>query len=717
MSGASFSIRAIHARHLALRRRHAAASVLWLAMAPVAGHAASPPDDPATLDTVQVQGDAAAPLRAEQALTPGGVTLVDARRFDARNVTNLADALRHVPGVWSQSGTGGDAVFVSSRGSNLDATGYDGNGIKLLQDGLPVTAADGSNHNRFLDPLSARHAIVARGANALAYGASTLGGAIDFIAPTARTSAPAELALDAGSHGARAGRLAVGGVSGPLDARLALEARRSDGYRAHARHRRGGLHANVGWQPSAAFGLRLHASHVDNDEELAGPLTRAQFDADPYQAEPAAVGGHYQLNVRSSRLAARGNWHVDARSRLEFGLSWEDQHLYHPIVDKVMVDPDGPGPMRPVEMFSLLREADQRTWGGMLRHHHRRGDHDLLAGINLAHTREQGGHFRNDGGRRNGRSTFADKRSDSVELFVLDRWAFAPGWTLVYGAQALTTGRDVRSIDVATGAIGNPRARYRAFNPRLGIIRALAPDSELFASASRLYEAPTSFELEDDVRGDGSVLDAMHGGVLEVGVRGRARRGDAASWHWDVSAYHARIRDEILSVQDPAAPGTSLSANVARTIHAGVEALAGASVPLAGDVHRIEAQLGATWNAFSFDDDALYGNNRLPAAPRYVVRGEVLYRHAGGFFAGPAFDLVGARHADFANAYAVGSYRLLGLRAGIERARWTVFAEARNLRDVRHVGMLSVRERAGIGDALLQSGEPRSLYLGVRLRY
>ena len=28
-------------------------------------------------------------------------------------------------------------------------------------------------------------------------------------------------------------------------------------------------------------------------------------------------------------------------------------------------------------------------------------------------------------------------------------------------------------------------------------------------------------------------------------------------WHWDVAAYYARIRDEILSVDDPAAPGTA----------------------------------------------------------------------------------------------------------------------------------------------------------------
>lgn len=97
--------------------------------------------------------------------------------------------LRYVPGMFTQSSYGSDELFFSSRGSNLDATDYDKNGVKLLQDGLPVTTADGNNHNRVIDPLTARYVSVARGANALTYGASTLGGAIDFTSPTARNSA------------------------------------------------------------------------------------------------------------------------------------------------------------------------------------------------------------------------------------------------------------------------------------------------------------------------------------------------------------------------------------------------------------------------------------------------------------------------------------------------------------------------------------------------
>ena len=705
----------------AMRSSCLSLAVLAALSCPVTAFAGDPPSDDAdpqvaTLGKVEVRAEKNG-VEAERALTPGGVTVVDGETFEQRAVTNMADALRYVPGVLTQSGTGGDAIFISSRGSNLDATNYDSNGIKLFQDGLPVTTADGNNHNRFLDPLAARYAIVARGANALTYGASNLGGAIEFLSPTARNSAPMQLFLGVGSHGQRNARATVGGVSGTLDGQVTLDSLRRDGYRDHSRQERTGLYANAGWQVSDAFELRLFATHVDSDEELAGPLTRAQFEQDPYQAQASAISGNFQLNVKTDRLAAKGTWNLASGNRLEFGVSYEDQNLYHPIVDKIMVDFDGPGPMPPVEVFSLLKNTDQRTWGGMFRYNAKLGDHDVLAGLNLANTHETGGLHRNDGGQRNGLRTIVDNRSDSIEVFVVDRWKIAPQWTLVYGAQGVLTGRDVRNTDVASGVLRNPKADYAAFNPRIGVIRALTPASEAFASVSRLYEAPTTFELQDDVRGGDATLDAMHGAVAEIGLRGASNgSSDAVRWHWDASLYYARIRDEILSVDSPSAPGTSLSTNVERTVHAGVEALLGATIPLGGG-HRIEPLLSATFNAFSFDDDALYANNRLPAAPRHAVRGEVLYRNDNGFFAGPTFDVIGARYADFSNTYRVGSYQLLGLRIGFERERWEVFGEVRNLLDEEYVGVFSVLDRASAGAAILQAGEPRSVYAGLRLRF
>src|SRR5690606_16113032 len=128
-----------------------------------------------------------------------------------------------------------------------------------------------------------------------------------------------------------------------------------------------------------------------------------------------------------------------------FGLSYEEQDLYHPIVE----NPGG---------FSLLIDTVQRNFGTSLRYNVRQGRHDVLAGLNYGQTQVKGGNYGSRGGLRTTLNQRLDNSADNLELFVMDRWQFAPRWSAVYGAQAVTGSREVRHIDPDTGAnIKNPR--------------------------------------------------------------------------------------------------------------------------------------------------------------------------------------------------------------------------------------------------------------------
>ncbi|MBP6683381.1 MAG: TonB-dependent receptor [Halioglobus sp.] len=675
--------------------------------------------DPPVLETVEVHGQRLhLNLQREQSLTPGGVTLIDANELYQRNVPNLAEMMRFAPGVWSDSAAGGSGVFLSIRGSNLDATDYDMNGVKLLQDGLPITTADGNNHNRLINPLSTRFATVARGANALTYGASTLGGAIDFNSPTALNSHPAQLFVSAGSHGRLNGQATAAGIAASgLDGLVTVESNNWDGYRDHSSEDSNGVYANTGWQLGGGSESRLSASYLNSDQKLPGALTRAQYEADPDQASAAAQGGDYQKNLDTWRLANKTHLALDNASFLEFGVSWEEQSLYHPIVDKVLVDFDGPGPAPPREVFSLLVDTDHRDFGAMTRYEVTLDQHNLLFGLNFGDGKVSGGNFRNDNGNKNGLTTAVDNTARNLEAFAMDRWTLAPRWTLVYGAQAVWAEREVENTEVESGAQRNPGGDYDSINPRVGALYDLSDGITLFTNASRLFEPPTNFELEDDIRGGNDTLDPMYGYVIEVGGRGEHQVGAASQWYWDAACYYSQVHDEILSVDDPLAPGTSLSANVDNTIHAGVETLVGASLALdRAEQHRIEPTLSLTLNDFSFDDDAIYEDNDLPAAPGYAVRGELLYRHASGVYIGPTFDMIDDRYADFSNTYKVDSYELIGLRAGYTNQRWEVFAEATNLLDKDYVALVSVRNVASPDAAVIYPGAPLSFYAGIRFQ-
>jgi iron complex outermembrane receptor protein len=682
------------------------------ATAAQADHAQNPGGP--TMETVEVHGERLrTDLLREQSLTPGGVTLIDIETLFQRNISNMADLLRFTPGVWSASPNGGSPVFLSARGSNLDATDYDVNGIKLLQDGLPITTADGNNHNRLIDPLSMRYATVARGANAMTFGASTLGGAINFVSPTALNTAPLQLYTMGGSHGrlnaqATAARVFDNG----LDGLLTVASDNWEGYRDHSKDDSNSVYGNTGWQFGEGNESRLYAAYIDTHMDLPGTLSKEQINEDPDQASTAALGGDYGKKLESWRVANKTRWALGDNSAVELGFSWEEQSLYHPIVDKVLVDFDGPGPMPPTEVFSLLIDTDHRDAGMMARYELTLGEHNLLAGINAGDGKVTGGNYRNNNGQKNGLTTKVDNKASNVEAFAIDRWQFAPQWTFVYGAQAVWADREIENVEVATGEVRDPQGNYDSINPRVGVLYDISDNITLFANASKVFEPPTNFELEDDARASQDTLDAMNGYVVEVGSRGQHTLGQANEAYWEISAYYGWINDEILSVGNP---GETLATNIDNTIHAGVEALWGASIVLDNvGQHSLAPTLSFTLNEFNFDNDEQYGNNQLPAAPGYALRGELLYRHAGGFFVGPTFDVIDDRYADLANTYKVDDYQLLGLRGGYTTERWEVFAQVDNLLDTEYVSALSVRSIALPDEEILSPGAPLSFYAGFR---
>jgi iron complex outermembrane receptor protein len=653
-----------------------------------------PPGDP---ETIIVTGSGIEAAAAEIAEIPGGTTLIDMSELSERSIANMADALRYVPGVWSVSPTGDDNIYFTSRGSNLDAIYYDMNGIKLLQDGLPVTTAGGDNHNRTIDPLAARYATMARGANAVSFGASTLGGAVNFVTPTARDGTGNSVSLTGGSHGLTTGRLTLGRTFGDSgDTLVTIEGKTWNGYRDHNEQDRGGLYANAGWQFTDDWSTRFYLTVVHNDSELTNALTRSEFDADPDQAVPATVG-NYQIDVDTARLANKTIWRIDDERSFEFGFSIEEQSLFHPIVWS--------------PYFSLLIDRDHSDAGAMARYRQSIGDHDLVFGLNHGDSEVSGGHYSHIAAVPTELWAQINTAATTTELFALDRWAVSDETTLVLAVQGVSANRESMTIPVPSGSVSHPEASYDRINPRFGVIHALGTGLTLYGNLSSLYEPPTTFQLADNVTGGDATLKAMQGTVLELGLRGQGGGGNG-SFNWDVAVYRAGIDDEILSIDDPMAPGTSLSTNIDKTRHAGIEAIFRSSHRIGSRGGLLEPLVSMTLNDFAFDGDAVYGSNELPGAPDYFVKGELIYRSTHGFFVGPTFDYVGQRWADFSNSYRIEAYTLLGLRGGYARDRWRTFVDIRNLNDKDYVAYHSVRDVAAPDTAVLFRGEPLSAYVG-----
>ena len=127
------------------------------------------------------------------AKAPGAANAVTRDDDDANAAVSLRDALAFSPGVYLQPRCGQE-VRVSIRESAI-GRGNHFRGITLFQNGIPINLAHDSGDFQELNPQLFERIEGVRGANALAMGGASLGGAINGISPTGRSAAGLRAAL------------------------------------------------------------------------------------------------------------------------------------------------------------------------------------------------------------------------------------------------------------------------------------------------------------------------------------------------------------------------------------------------------------------------------------------------------------------------------------------------------------------------------------------
>jgi iron complex outermembrane receptor protein len=207
--------------------------------------------------------------------------------------------------------------------------------------------------------------------------------------------------------------------------------------------------------------------------------------------------------------------------------------------------------------------------------------------------------------------------------------------------------------------------------------------------------------------------------TIEVGTRGEYSR-----FQWELSLYRSWVRNELLEIND--AFGNDIGTRkIPRTNHQGIEAslevelLRNILVPKqanrAGD--RLSFDQSYTLNDFHFDQNPLYGDNRIAGIPIHVYEAQLLYESPFGLYAGPNLRCNLSRYpVDEANTLFADSYVLLGFRAGFRRTNgFSVFIDCRNLTNQRYASSIDViaDARTEPNPEIFHPGDGRSFYGGV----
>ncbi|MFN0075658.1 MAG: TonB-dependent receptor family protein [Prosthecobacter sp.] len=634
---------------------------------------------------------------------PGGAGVVDAEDYKRGRASTLKDALDFAPGVFIQSRFGAEESRLSIRGSGIQRT-FHGRGIWLMQDGVPLNLADGGFDMQAVEPLSSNYIEVYRGANALQYGGTTLGGAVNFISQTGHTASPFQTRFEIGSFNTQRAQISSGFVSGDTDVYASISASHTDGFRDYSEQESLRIFANIGTKLSANLENRFYLTWVDSKSQLPGALTKAQFEANPQQANPTGVAGQQRRDYQLLRLANKLTF-SDGDNSLALSLFWSWKDLDHPI-------------FQVIDQLSNDVGFDLRYDG----HHHLFGlNNDLTVGLGFMYGNTADNRYANVSGQRG--ALLAQNRTQSMNLnfYAQDQLHLTDTVSFIIGSSVTFANRDLNE-ETLFGLDNTDRQEFWGFSPKLGLLWEVTPKSQVYFNASRSFEPPSFGELTAIGAGFPSLvaLKPQTATTLEIGTRGEAER-----IAWDFSYYYAWLDDEMLTLGVPG--NATLTTNAGRTIHQGIEFALNADLwrnlttAAAEDYDRLVLRQNFLWNDFRFARDARWGDRMLPGMPPFYYRAELLYEHPSGFYFGPNVEWSSRRFAaDLARTTFADPYALLGLKFGYKTKKGvSFFVEARNLTDAAYSPTTGVVQNATVGTAnqVFLPGDGRAFYSGVEFKW
>jgi iron complex outermembrane receptor protein len=653
------------------------------------------PEDPAVV----------AEARALLSRTPGAVAVVSSETYQDRYALTFADTLRSVPGVFAQR-RWGEEVRLSIRGSGI-GNGAHLRGVLLAQDGVPFNAPDGFGEFQEIDPLIARHIDVFKGGNALRFGGAALGGAINVVTPTGRTAASQNLIrVEGGSFDTLRGHVALARDFGDWDLYAAATVASSDGFRDNQSSDSKRLTLNLGRSFGEGRELRLIVQGNDLDQSVSSAVTRQQALTDPtaVPANNTALG--FARDVKSLRTTVLGRWRVDDSLSFEGALYVVDKDLYHPI--------------------SIVIDQNSLQWGGYgrLDWNGRLGGMraDAYAGISYRGGTTDAFTFVAAGRARPG-AKIGDAVQDAtgIDVFAEGRLFVTDQLALVAGGSYGRAERDYTNNLVTSNSA---ETAFDWFAPRIGLLWEDETGTQVYANLTRSVEAPSYGALVQGSVPQFVPVDIQDAWTAEIGTRGR--RGP---FTFDISAYRAQIEGELLNyIVDPALNIPAATFNAGDTVHQGVEAGLDWRIIDSAD-GRLTLRQTYAWSDFFFENDPVYGDNRLPVVPEHLYRAELKYAHPAGWFVAPSvewsptdvlIDYANTRNASDAarTPLTAPDYAILSLNAG-----WSfdngvsLFLDARNLTNENYISTVNAVTNASVTSAVFVPGEGRSAYLGVRYAF
>ncbi len=622
---------------------------------------------------------------------------------------NLSESLQRVPGVLALNRQNyAQDVQISSRGFGARAQ-FGVRGVRLIQDGIPLTMPDGQGQPALFDLDGMQYIDVLRGPLSALYGNASGGIIQAYSAP-----APLHPTLDSrsavGSDGLWRSRLKYGGQHGDLGINANISRLETDGYRDHSQARRDIANLRLDWDIDDASTLTLLLNSLDQPE-TQDPLglSAAALDEDRKQAVARAEQYNTRKTVR----------HNQAGLNYQRRLANDDQLT-------LMVY----GGERYIEQYLAFAGDDPFAAGGVIELDRRFGGGEvgwlrdtqlfsvpveLAAGLTYGYQGEGRKGFVNNDGRKGDLKRDEFNRVDSKEAYLISTWALTNQWSLTAGVRHSRVEFESEDDFLSDGSDDSGSVDYRQTTPALGVSYQWSPALTLYAAAGQGFETPTFQELAYRPNGSGLNFALQPSESVNTEVGFKLRQGDTRV---DVALFYTRVNDEIVTGVEQATTERSTYANAGKSTRRGMELAVEQQLPYDLNAYMAYTYLDARFDQYTDGNGDDFSGNYLPGVPRHSVYAEVAWAPAGGFSTALEAQSLSKRYATDDNQATAPGYAAFNWRMGYRHAvgNWALepFARVDNLTDKEYIGSLIVN---GPGSRYYEPAPERNWLVGVGLQY
>ena len=653
---------------------------------------------------------------------PYSVHRIDQSQFKLDRRVGVNDILGTIPGLFLQSRYGNHDVRISIRGfGSRSNTGI--RGVRILLDGIPESEPDGQTRIEAIDFNSVGRIEIVKGNSSSLY-TNAPGGVINFINDIEFPQSFAINFNDFGSFGLRRNGIKAGIRTDDYAFLTTYSYHNFDGYRDHSQDYWHILNTVLETTPGDGSRLNIFGYFVDGLLRLPGSLTKAEFDADPLQADSVQVSRDTRRLTKKGRLGLRFNTFFGKKDNNELELTAYGtiKYFHRTSRDYKIIDRYGIGAnFRYVNHIKIFDR-----------------DNEFSVGSDLLYQTGPVEYYNNINGKKGDILSALVDESISNTGFYLSN-----SFNLIKGKfDLLLTGRYDKvvfeNIDQLF-EVRNSRETFEAFTPKTALNYKLTPSVAVYTSYGFSFDSPAGNELDnpptstDPLKLLNPDLEPQKSNNFELGIKGNlVYRGTKFfnNVYFEATFFNTIIEDEIVPFE---VYGDVFFRNSAKTNRRGLEV--GGNVEI---IQGLNLKTAYTYSDFKYDEyiartiedssgvivtrDREFSGKIVPSVPEHNFSIDLSYQHkvtknVTAFIKGN-YRYVSNMFADDGNTAENDSYDILNTSAGLDLQfnRFNVLLSGGviNIFDKVYSAFININSTK---KQYYEAGEPRNYYTNLRLGY